>query len=72
VREALDQSANRLRELFESQGLDLVDVDVGSQEQSGGSNEDTDAEFLGAADETADLSTEQVTMVNTNLVDSYA
>lgn len=31
VREALDQQALRLREMFEGQGLDLVDVDVSDQ-----------------------------------------
>lgn len=31
VRELLDQNANRLREMFESESLDLVDVDVSDQ-----------------------------------------
>ncbi len=34
VREALDQGLPRLRELFENQGLDLVDVNVADQQQS--------------------------------------
>lgn len=33
VREALDQSAMRLREMFEGEGLDLVDVDVSEHSQ---------------------------------------
>lgn len=35
VREALDQSAMRLRELFSGEGLNLVDVDVSDQSQHG-------------------------------------
>lgn len=33
VRDALEQGQQRLRELFESEGLNLVDVDVGDQQQ---------------------------------------
>jgi flagellar hook-length control protein FliK len=43
VREALDQSAIRLREMFNNEGLNLVDVDVSdqSQHQTNSSNDDT-------------------------------
>ena len=41
VREALDQSALKLREMLEEQGLDLVDVDVSDQSSH---ESDTDAE----------------------------
>ena len=34
VRDALDQSSARLREMFEGEGMDLVDVDVSSQSES--------------------------------------
>jgi len=34
VREALDQNAMRLREMFSGEGLDLVDVDVSDQSQT--------------------------------------
>lgn len=35
VRDALDQNAPRLRELFAEQGLDLVDVDISDHSQTG-------------------------------------
>lgn len=40
VREALDQTLVRLRELLEQQGLDLVDVNVSDQQQQEGSGEE--------------------------------
>ncbi len=48
VREALDQSALKLREMLEEQGLDLVDVDVSDQ-----SSQESDADAESEASETA-------------------
>ena len=48
VREALDQSAMRLRELFDGEGINLVDVDVSDQsQQQGGDAEDADGHAEG-------------------------
>jgi flagellar hook-length control protein FliK len=42
VREALDQNAIRLREMFNGEGLNLVDVDVSDQSQHQASSSDDD------------------------------
>ena len=42
VREALDQNAIRLREMFNGEGLNLVDVDVSDQSQRQASSSDDD------------------------------
>ncbi len=42
VREMLDQNAVRLRELFAEEGLNLVDVDVSDQSQSGDGNDESE------------------------------
>ncbi len=42
VREALDQNAIRLREMFNDEGLSLVDVDVSDQSQHQASSSDDD------------------------------
>lgn len=73
VREALDQSANRLREMFESQGLDLVDVDVGSQQHPEADDESGDEELVGIEGELdEELESTAAIPVSSNLVDSYA
>jgi len=41
VREALDQSAMRLREMFDSAGLNLADVDVSDQSQQQATSDDS-------------------------------
>jgi flagellar hook-length control protein FliK len=50
VREALDQNAIRLREMFNGEGLNLVDVDVSDQSQHQASSSDDDRsnpQFIG-------------------------
>jgi len=83
VREALDQTASRLRELLEQQGLDLVDMDVsdrGGDQAEGGDDEgdmakghhsgaDAEAESQ-AEDLNGEVAGEQ--MLATYGVDSYA
>ena len=51
VREALDQSSVRLRELFEQQGLNLADVDVSDQQTDQQPSADTEDSHLSAAQE---------------------
>lgn len=73
VRDALDQSASRLREMFESQGLDLVDVDVGSQQHSEADEQAGGAELAGMEDGDVDeLESAAMTPLSSSLVDSYA
>lgn len=43
VREALDQSQAKLRELFDNEGMDLVDVDVSDQSQESSEENEDDA-----------------------------
>ncbi|UZJ45231.1 flagellar hook-length control protein FliK [Marinimicrobium sp. C6131] len=75
VREALDQNANRLREMFAEQGLDLVDVNV--SDQSGREQADEDGEgrtagraLNGDADDPEAEVIEQ--RISDRLVDHYA
>lgn len=77
VREALDQSAMRLREMFDSQGLNLVDVDVSDQslaQQSQADADDEQAAGPGGADaEGEDAVEPEVRSVGAiGLVDQYA
>ncbi len=44
VREALDQNAMRLREMFDAEGIDLVDVDVSDQSEQNADRSDDDAQ----------------------------
>lgn len=74
VREALDQTSARLREMFDQQGLDLVDVNVGSggdgsrsQAEGGGNG---GSSFSGEADDEAPQT--NVVQRKLSLVDSYA
>lgn len=75
VKDALDQSVLRLKEMLEEQGLNLVDVDVSDQS----SPEESDAEeenHLLAGEEDAEMETEPdaktVDAVGTYGVDHYA
>lgn len=75
VREALDQNANRLREMFAEQGLDLVDVNV--SDQSGQEQASDDAEGRsggrGAGSDHEDAETQVIAQrVSDRLVDHYA
>lgn len=78
VRDALDQTANRLRELFSQEGLNLVDVNISgqsNQEQRQESNNRAENDNLvnsGGIEENTEVT--HVTPVNTHtrLVDSYA
>ncbi len=75
VREALDQNANRLREMFAEQGLDLVDVNVSDQsgqEQTADEGEGR-AGGQGGRGDAEDSDTRLVEMnVSDRLVDHYA
>ncbi len=73
VREALDQSSNRLREMFQEQGLNLADVNVGG----GGAHErEARANELATAmtqDEDSELEAQaSIAVQRMGLVDSYA
>lgn len=71
VREALDESAQRLRDMFDAEGVELTDVDVSDQSQTGlaqGEHSDSSAEN-GAVDEGSDEVVVQ--SVDMSLVDHY-
>ncbi|GAA6153283.1 flagellar hook-length control protein FliK [Pseudoteredinibacter isoporae] len=73
VREALDQTSARLREMFQEQGLDLGDVNVGGGDAQERSEERE--EMAGLIDGDDVLETEsavQPQVRNLSLVDSYA
>lgn len=74
VRDALDQSANRLREMFDEQGMDLVDVDVSSQQQDDkGEQAENALAGGGSEDELVEQQeVQQLTPLSNSLVDSYA
>ncbi len=75
VREALDQSANRLREMFAEQGLDLVDVNVSDQSGQEQAGEDGEGRSggQGGQGEADDSEARMVEMkVSDRLVDHYA
>lgn len=73
VREALDQNAFRLRELFQDGGIDLVNVDVSDQSQSGDS--DTESDESGspslAGTESEEDAVASTDILGTGLVDHY-
>ncbi|WP_101759372.1 flagellar hook-length control protein FliK [Oceanicoccus sp. KOV_DT_Chl] len=83
VRDALDQGLPRLREMMESQGLDLADVDVSDQQaqqqrsgaegsQTDGANNSSTADNLMATEEQVDdLSEQAVVISQSSLVDQY-
>ncbi len=56
VREALDQNAIRLREMFDGEGINLVDVDVSDQSQQQAGNSERDTNRQGFAGEGNDPS----------------
>lgn len=77
VREALDQSAARLREMFAEQGLDLVDVNVSDQSDRGqagegeGDGSDRGRRQAGTGDD-PDPGVVTESLVSQYLVDHYA
>ena len=80
VREALDQSLPRLREMMEGQGLNLTDVNVsdqsanGQQQDSAANSDETDRDdHLLSSDQISgsDLSEPVVSPVRLSLVDQY-
>ncbi|MCV6615786.1 MAG: flagellar hook-length control protein FliK [Cellvibrionaceae bacterium] len=74
VREALDQTSVRLRELFEQQGLDLLDVNVGSEQSEGFEGEEGGSMFADADQAEAEVESQapQQPLRAKGLVDSYA
>lgn len=71
VREALDESAQRLRDMFDAEGVELTDVDVSDQSQSGlAQGEHSDSAAESGIDEEGG---EEVTVqsVDMSLVDHY-
>lgn len=71
VREALDESVQRLRDMFNAEGVELTDVDVSDQSQSGlaqGEHSDSSAES-GADDKSSDEVVVQ--SLDMSLVDHY-
>jgi flagellar hook-length control protein FliK len=80
VREALDQSLPRLREMIEGQGLNLTDVNVsnqsanGQQQDSAANSDETDRDdHVSSSDQIngSDLSEPVVSPVRLSLVDQY-
>ena len=80
VREALDQSLPRLREMMEGQGLNLTDVNVsdqsanGQQQDSAANSDETDRDdHLLSSDQISgsDLSEPVVSPMRLSLVDQY-
>lgn len=76
VREALDQNATRLREMFSEQGLNLMDMDVSDQSFARQNARDEESEGQ-AGNSEADLDDEVIAGVTTDiaqirLVDHYA
>lgn len=75
VRDALDGQAIRLREILESQGLNLVDVDVSDQQQADQQAHGGFAESTGLPDGDAEEDTDSpvtlVTQISSSLVDQF-
>ena len=74
VRDALDQHALRLREMFEGQGLDLVDVDVSDQSFQQGQDQSDQRSPRTANSQDGDAATEAQVMtskVSSQLVDAF-
>lgn len=76
VREALDQGAQRLREMFNEQGLKLGDVNVSDQSEGRRFERERDSEGQGrrgsGASEEDDAPLAQSQLVSVRLVDHYA
>ena len=69
VREALDQNAIRLREMFNGEGLNLVDVDVSDQSQQQASNSEDESNqphFSGERSESDVIQGENQLSINSN------
>jgi flagellar hook-length control protein FliK len=69
VREALDQNAIRLREMFNGEGLNLVDVDVSDQSQQQASNSEDESNqphFSGERSESDLIQGENQLSINSN------
>ena len=78
AKEALDQSMSKLREMFEQEGLDLVDVDV--KDQSSETNEEAatlaseDKRNLDGQDDTGEVEQDELSeqeSISPNIVDQY-
>ena len=76
VRDALEQTSNRLKELLEEQQLDLVDVDVSDQSEQNSPNDDDATQLSGhSADEleaNSDNDTTNLVVESRYGVDHYA
>jgi len=66
VREALDQNAIRLREMFDGEGINLADVDVSDQSQQQAGNSDKESGHQGFAREGAEPSIEGETAISSH------
>lgn len=71
VREALDLNAQRLRDMFTEQGLDLVDVNVSDQSDGGGFGEQQREGRGGSGQSEEEVADAQPQRLNLHLVDSY-
>lgn len=73
VREALDQSSQRLREMFAEEGLNLADVDVSDQSQSEEHSSDESSNSSKESLGDAEISETPIRSSNTNyhIIDSY-
>lgn len=71
VREALDLSAQRLRDMFSEQGLDLVDVNVSDQSEGGAFGEQQREGRGGHGQGEEDVADVQPQRLSLHLVDSY-
>lgn len=66
VREALDQNAIRLREMFDGEGINLVDVDVSDQSQQQAGNSDREGSHQGFTREDAEPSIDGETAISSH------
>lgn len=72
VREALDESAQRLRDMFDAEGVELTDVDVSDQSQSNLAQDEQSGSSTEGADNLDDSLDEAVVRsVDMGLVDHY-
>lgn len=76
VREALEQNGNRLREMFDAEGLSLVDVDVRDQGQqnSGDELESEAADLRDSTEDSSGISLSDASVIETEIqvgVDDY-
>lgn len=74
VREALDQSAMRLRELFEGEGINLADVDVSDQSEQSEQESENEQQSTASSEDIATVQSETVLTVSEHgysLVNTY-